>query len=47
LFETQTLRIIYGAVKTEEGWRTGNNDELEKLMRGNDIVKYITAQRIK
>jgi hypothetical protein len=30
-----------------EGWRIRNNDELEKLMRREDIVKYIRAQRIK
>jgi hypothetical protein len=24
-----------------------NTDELQKLVRGEDIVKYITAQRIK
>jgi hypothetical protein len=24
-----------------------NNDELEKLMRGEDIVKYIRVHRIK
>jgi hypothetical protein len=33
--------------KTEEGWRVRNNDELEKLMRGEDRVKCIRAQAIK
>ena len=46
LFERQILRV-YGPVQTEEGWRIRNNDELEKLMRGEDVVKYIRAQRIK
>jgi hypothetical protein len=32
---------------TEEGWRVRNNNEPEKLMRGEDIVKYIRAQKIK
>ena len=32
-------------METEEGWRTGNDDEWEKLLRG--IVTYIRAQRIK
>ena len=35
------------SIETEEGWRIRNSDELEKLMRGEDVVKYITAQRIK
>ena len=46
VFERQILRV-YGPVQTEEGWRIRNNDELEKLMRGEDVVKYIRAQRIK
>jgi hypothetical protein len=38
--------VIYGPVQTE-GWRIRNNDELEKLMRGKDVVKCIREQRIK
>jgi hypothetical protein len=45
VFERQVLRRIYGAVQTEEGRGIGNNDELEKLTRGEDI-KYIRAERI-
>jgi hypothetical protein len=41
------LRRIYGPVQNEEGWRMRSNDELEKLMRTEDAVKYIRAQRIK
>jgi hypothetical protein len=41
------LRRINGPVQTEEGWRIRNNDELEKLMRGEDILKYVRAKRIK
>jgi hypothetical protein len=29
-----------------EHWRIRNNDELDKLMRIHDIVKYIRAQRV-
>jgi hypothetical protein len=47
VFERQILRRICGPVETE-GWRVRNNDELEKLVRGEeDIFKYIRAQRIK
>jgi hypothetical protein len=31
----------------EEGWRIRNNDKLEKLMKEEDIVKYIRAQKDK
>ena len=34
-------------METEERWRMRNNDELEKLMRGENIVTYTRAQRIK
>jgi hypothetical protein len=47
VFERQILRRIYGPVQTEEGWRIRNNDELEKLLGGDDIAKYERAQRIK
>jgi hypothetical protein len=46
-FKIQILRRIYGAVQTEDGWRKRNNGESEKLMGGEDIVKYVKAQRIK
>jgi hypothetical protein len=38
---------LCGSVQTKEGWGIKNSDELEKLMRGEDIVKYIRAWRIK
>lgn len=44
LFERQILKQI---VQTEEGWRKRNDEKLEKLMRGEDIIKYIKAQKIK
>jgi hypothetical protein len=47
LFERQVSRRVYSPVQTEEGRRITNNDEMEKLMRGEDIVKYIRAQMIK
>jgi hypothetical protein len=47
VFERQILRRINGPVQTEEGWRIRNNYALEKLMKGEGIVKYTRAQRIK
>ena len=47
VFERLILRRIHGAAETEEGRRIGNGDEMEKLVRAEDKVKYIRAQRIK
>ena len=47
VFETQILRRIYRPVQCKEGWRIRSNNELQKLIKGKDIVKYIKAQSIK
>jgi hypothetical protein len=47
IFERKILRKIYGPV-TENGiWRNGYNDELNEIIKGEDIVRFITAQRIR
>ena len=40
------LRKIYGPVVDKEVWRIRYNDELCKLMAGEDIVKFIKVQKI-
>ena len=47
VFERHTLRGLYGPFQCEEGWRISNGDELEKLVRGEIILTYKRAQRIK
>jgi hypothetical protein len=47
VYERRILKRIQDPVKPEEGWGIRNNEELEKLMRGEDIVKYVRIQRIK
>ena len=47
VFETQILRKIFGPVQYKEGWRIRSNNEVQKVIKGIDIVKYIKAQRIK
>ena len=42
----KVLRKIYGPVVDKEVWRIRYNDELCKLMAGEDIVKFIKAQKI-
>jgi hypothetical protein len=46
-FERQTLRKIFGPVSTDNIWRIRNNKEIDKLIEGADIVRYIKAQRNK
>jgi len=47
IFERQILGKIFGPVNTDNIWRTGNNVEIDKLIEGADIVRFIKAQRIK
>jgi len=41
------LRKIYGPVKENELWRTRQNDELEAIIMGENIVRFIKYQRIR
>jgi len=41
------LRKIFGPVNIDNVWRTRNNMETDKLIEGADIVRFITAQRVK
>jgi len=47
IFERQILRKILGPVNIDNIWRTRNNMEIDKLIEGADIVRFIKAQRIK
>ena len=46
-FERKTLRKIYGPVKENELWRTQQNDKLEAIIKGENIVRFIKCQRIR
>ena len=46
IFERKILRKIYGPVKENELWRTRRNDELEAIIKGENIVRFIKCQRI-
>ena len=41
------MRKIYGPVKENELWRTRQNDELEVIIKGENIVRFIKCQRIR
>ena len=38
---------MYGAVKGNELWRIGRNDELEAIIKGENIVRFIKCKRIR
>jgi hypothetical protein len=46
VFERKILRKIYGPVKENELWRIRRNDELEDIIKGENIVRFIKIQRI-
>jgi len=43
VFDRQILRKIFGAVQCKEGWRIRRNNELWKLMKGENIIKYVKS----
>ena len=47
VFEKKILRKIYGPVKENELWRIRRNDELEGIIKGENIVRFIKWQRIR
>jgi len=47
IFERQILSKISGPVNIDNIWRIRNKLELDKLIEGADIVRFIKAQRIK
>jgi len=47
VFERKILRKIYGSVKENELWRIRRNDELEAIIKGENIVRFIKCQRIR
>ena len=47
IFERQILRKIFVPVNIVNVWRIRNNMEIDNLVEGADIVRFIKAQRIK
>jgi hypothetical protein len=47
VFERKILRKIYGPLKENEVWRIRRNDELEDIIKGENIVRFIKSQRIR
>jgi hypothetical protein len=47
VFERKILPKIYGPVKEHELWRIRQNDELEAIINGENVVRFIKCQRIR
>jgi hypothetical protein len=45
--ETKILRKTYGPVKENEIWRIRQNDELEVIIKRENIVRFIKCQIIR
>ncbi|KAJ4433382.1 hypothetical protein ANN_15641 [Periplaneta americana] len=46
-FERKILRRIFGPVSDHQGWRIRSNNELLNLIGGQDVVKFMKAQRLR
>jgi hypothetical protein len=47
IFERKILRKIYGPIQEGDTWRIRNNEEFNRSKNGDDIVKFIKAQRMR
>jgi hypothetical protein len=47
VFERKNLREMYGPVKENELRRIRRNDEIEVIIKGENIVRFIKCQRIR
>jgi len=47
VFKRKILRGIFGPTKENQTWRIKNNEELDKLVKHENIVNYIKAQRLR
>jgi len=39
-------RKIYGPIQVGDSWRIRNNEELNRPINGEDVVKFMKAQRV-
>jgi hypothetical protein len=45
VFEWKVVRTIYSPVREGKRWRIRSNQELEEILGGEDIVKFVKSQR--
>jgi hypothetical protein len=46
-FERKILWRIFGPVQDSNGWRIRYNQELDRLIEGQGLVRFIKAQRLR
>jgi hypothetical protein len=47
IFERKVLRKIFGPTKQQNGlWRIETNEELDKLIKHKNIIRFVKAQRL-
>ena len=46
VFERKILREIFGPKKENQTWRIKSNEELDKLIKHENIVNYIQAKKL-
>jgi hypothetical protein len=47
MFERKIIRRIYGPVMENNVWRIRYNEELNTLLKGEDILRFIKSQRMR
>jgi restriction endonuclease S subunit len=47
IFKRKILQKIYGPNQEGDTWRIRNNEEVNRVIKGEDIVKFIKAQKIR
>jgi hypothetical protein len=47
IFERKIVRRIYGPINERESWRIRTNKEIEDILEGADIVKFIKSLRVR
>ena len=47
IFERKVIRRIYGPVIENNTWRIRSISEINKILRGEDLVRYIKSLRLR
>jgi hypothetical protein len=47
IFDRKIIHRIYGPVKENNVWRIRYSEELNTLLKGEDIVRFVNSQRIR